>query len=66
MTETLANSYSSDRTQRELSYEYLDDLVRIIFINLCILVHGTKVTSASEGLKCLSKTAIPKYLLAQI
>ena len=52
MTETLANGYSSESTQRELSYRYPDDLVRMIFIFFCILVHLKKV--ASEGFKQLS------------
>ena len=51
MTETLANGYSSDSSQRGLSYEYPDDLVRMIFIIFCILVHLTKEATALEGLK---------------
>ena len=51
MTETLANGYSSDSSQRGLSYEYPDDLVRMIFIILCILVHLTKEATALEGLR---------------
>ena len=51
MTETLAHGYSYESTQRELSYEYPHDLVRMIFIMFCIFVHWTKVTSWSEGLK---------------
>ena len=50
MTETLANGYSSDSSQRGLSYEYQDDLVRMIFIIFCILVHLTKEATALEGL----------------
>ena len=46
----MANGYSSDSTQRGLSYEYPHDLVRMIFVFFCIFVHLTKVTSASEGL----------------
>ena len=40
IVETLANGYSSDSTQRELSYEYPDDLVRMIsnfFLHSCAL-----------------------------
>ena len=59
MTETLANGYSSDSTQRELSYEYPDDLVRMIFIVFCILVHLKKVTLASEGLIYLLQSVMP-------
>ena len=51
MTETLANGYSSESTQRELSNEYQHDRVKMIFKNLCILVVLTKVALALEGLK---------------
>ena len=51
LAETLANGYSSDSAQQELLYEYPDDLVRIIFIILCIRVDLRKVTSASGGLR---------------
>ena len=50
MTETLANGYSSESTQRELSYEYPHDLVLMIFIIICFFVHWTKITSAAKGL----------------
>ena len=50
MTETQEHGYSSDRTQQELSYEYPHDRVWMYFITFGILVHRTKVTSASEGL----------------
>ena len=51
MPEILANGYSSERsTQQEISYEYPHDLVYMIFIIFCILVHWTKVPSASDGL----------------
>ena len=50
MTETLANGYSSESTQLELSYEYQQDRVWMIFRNLSILVIWTKVASALEGL----------------
>ena len=49
MTETLAHGYSSESTQRQLSNGYPHDLVKMIFIMFCILVHQTKVTSTSEG-----------------
>ena len=50
MTETLANGYSSERSQRELSNEYQDDRVQMFFKNLCILnVLWRKVNSALEG-----------------
>ena len=47
MTKTLANGYSSESTQRELSNEYQHDRV---VKNLCILVLWMKVASALEGL----------------
>ena len=43
MTETLANGYSSDSTQRELSNEYQHDRVLII----CVIVRWMKVALAS-------------------
>ena len=49
MTETLANGYSSERTQRELSNEYQHDRVWMVFKNICIFVLWTKVASALEG-----------------
>ena len=51
MTETLANGYSSESTQRELSNEYQHDRVSMIFKRFHILVLGTKVVSALEGLR---------------
>ena len=50
MTETLANGYSSESTQRELSNEYQQDRVWMVFKNLCVLVLWTEVASASEEL----------------
>ena len=50
MTETLAYEYSSESTQRALSYEYQHDRVWMVFKNLFVLVHCTKVDSALEGL----------------
>ena len=50
MTETVANGYSYESTQRELSYEYQHDRVEMFFKNLCILVLLMKVASAFEGL----------------
>ena len=38
MTETLANGYSSDSTQPELSNEYQHDRVQILFKNLHVFV----------------------------
>ena len=50
MTKTMANGYSSDSTQRELSNEYHNDRVELIFIIFCFFVLRTKVASALEGL----------------
>ena len=51
MTETLANGYSSESTQLELSNEYQHDRVYMVFKHLCILVLWMKVASALEGVK---------------
>ena len=51
MTETLANGYSSESTPRELSNEYHHDRVQMISLRLCVLVLGTNVAIALEGLK---------------
>ena len=50
MTETLANGYSSESTQRELSNEYQHHRVKMIFIIFCFFVRWTKVALALEGL----------------
>ena len=50
MTETLTNGYSYESTQRELSNEYQQDRVYMVFKGLCVLVLWTKVASALEGL----------------
>ena len=49
-TETLANGYSTESTQQELSNEYQHDRVKMVFKNLFVLVLWTKVASALEGL----------------
>ena len=51
MIESMANGYSSESTQRELSNEYPHDRVWMVIKNLCMLVLWTKVASALEGLK---------------
>ena len=53
MTETLANGYSSESTQRELSNEYQHDMVWMVFKDLYILVLWTKLASALGGLRAL-------------
>ena len=55
MTETLANGYSYESTQWELSYEYQHERVKMFFENLCVFVHWTKVALALEGLKHFQK-----------
>ena len=50
MTETLANGYLSESTQRELSNEYQHERVYMVIKNLCILVLCLKVALALEGL----------------
>ena len=50
MTETLANGYSSESTQRELSNEYQHDRVLMVFKDFSVLVLWTNVASALEGL----------------
>ena len=47
----LANGYSSDSAQQELSNEYQYDRVLMVLENLCIFVLWAKVATALEGLK---------------
>ena len=58
MTETLANGYSNENAQRELSNEYQHDRVQMV------IVLGMKVASALEGLNrnpiCISACNIFK------
>ena len=49
MTETLADGYSSESTQQELSNEYQYDRVEV-FKDSFVLVLWTKVALALEGL----------------
>ena len=56
MNETLANGYSSESAQQEVSNEYQHHRVLMLSTNLCILVLWAKVASALEGLKFISKT----------
>ena len=53
ITETLANGYLSESTQRGLTNEYQHDRVKMVFKILCILVLQEKVASALEGLTFL-------------
>ena len=50
MTETLANGYSSESTQRGLSNEYQHDRVLVVFKDFCVHVLWMKVAPAMEGL----------------
>ena len=47
----LANGYSSESAQQELSNEYQHDRVLMVLKNLCILALWAKVATALEGLK---------------
>ena len=51
MTETLANRYSSESTQQDLSNGYQHDRVWMLFKDFCIFVLLTKIASALEGLR---------------
>ena len=51
MTENLANGYSYESAQKELSNEYPHDRVQMVLRNFCVLVLWMKVASALEGLK---------------
>ena len=61
MTETIANGYSSESTQRDLSNEYQHERVKKIFIIFCFFVHWPKVTSAAEGLIRYSQMTSPSF-----
>ena len=50
----MANGYSSESTQRELSNEYQHDRVWMVFENICIFVLWVKVALAWEGLSNLA------------
>ena len=47
----MAQGYSYERTQRELSNEYQHDRFKTFFKNICILVLLMKESLALEGLK---------------
>ena len=50
MTETLANRYSSDRAQQELSNEYHHDRVWMDFKHLSDFISCVKIAAALKGL----------------
>ena len=56
ITETLANGYSSESTRRELSNEYQDNRISMVFQESCLLVLWMKVVSALEGLNHRSRS----------
>ena len=64
MTETLAHGYSFESTWRELSNEYQQDRVQMVFKNLFILVRWTKLASALEGLNHRSQVCEWTYQLS--
>ena len=51
-TETLANGYSSESTQWELSNEYQHFRVQMVFKNLCLLVLLTRVAHSVAAWFC--------------
>ena len=51
MTENLGKGCSFERAQRELSNEYQNDRVKMVFKNVCIPVLWKKVASALEWLR---------------
>ena len=64
LTETVANGYSSDSTQRELSNEYQHDRVKMIFISFCFFVHWTKFSLSSRrvNLMCRMSASELQYI----
>ena len=52
MAVTMANGYSSESTRRELSNEYQQDRVPMVFKRNCVLVLWTKVATSSVRVKC--------------
>ena len=50
--------YSTESTQRELSNEYQQDRVSMVFKNICVLLLWTKVASALGGLNGFLGSAI--------
>ena len=68
MTETLANGYSFESSQRELSDECQHDRVQMFFKNLCVLVLWIKVASALErlNLKKIAKLLASHFSVFQV
>ena len=61
MAQTLANGYSSDCIQQELSNEYQHDSVQMVFKNICALVLWTKEALALEGLVLKKTTTLNQF-----
>ena len=53
----MANGYSSESTQQELSNEYQHDRVWMVYENICVFVLWMKVASALKGLKITLKSS---------
>ena len=53
----LANGYSSESAQQELSNEYQHDRILMVLKNLCIFVLWAKVATALEGLSDLPRSS---------
>ena len=51
ITETMANGYSYESTQREQSNNYQHGRVQMVFKKLCVLVLWTKVAQHRKGLE---------------
>ena len=62
----MANGYSSESTQQELSNEYQYDRVKMIIIFFCFFVDWTKIISAVEGLIEIKVTKIIKFDLSDL
>ena len=61
MTETLANGYSYESGQRELSNAYQHDRVQMVFKIFCIFVLWTKVALALKGLSHYRHRLVDMY-----
>ena len=59
MTETLANGYSSESTQRELFNEYQHDRVLMVFRNFYFLVIWNESSLSIVRVRCLCRRTSP-------
>ena len=55
MIGTLANGYSSKSARQELSNEYQQSWVSVVFKDFLIFLPWTKVASALKGLKMITE-----------